>query len=236
MDLNFDPEELRRLYPKLLHLGMTCFSSTHVLRFLGKKPNQDGQVRANLTQQVTTDIRPRQEGVRIKHFLGANSIKLYDKAYTPEAGILRPEFTLNDPSQFMVYRPKEGGSQEDLQWRVLRRGVADLHRRAQVCQKALDRYCDALASVDDSTTLKELTQSLERRVTWQGQKVRALHPLDTQDRQLLEVINRGEFTLRGLRNRDLRALLYTTPATSPQQDRQRSAAGCRRKRFHGRHR
>jgi len=231
MDLNFDPEQLRRLYPRLLHLGITCFSSTHVLRFLGKKPNRDDQVRANLTQQVTTDIRPRQQGVRLKHFLGANSIKLYDKAYTPEAAILRPEFTLNDPSQFMVYRPKEGGSQQDLQWRVLRRGVADLHRRAQICQKALDRYCDALASVDDSTTLEELTQNLERRVTWQGQKVRALHPLDSQDRQLLEIINRGEFTLHGFRNRDLRALLYTTPTTSPAQDRQRSAATSRKLRL-----
>lgn len=231
MDLNFDPEQLRRLYPKLLHLGITCFSSTHVLRFLGKKPNRDGQVPASCTAQVTTDVRRRREGVRIKHFLGANSIKLYDKAYTSEAAILRPEFTMNDPSQFLVYRPKQGGSKEDLQWRVLRRGIVDLHRRAQVCQKALDRYCDALASVDDSTTLEELTRNLECRVQWQGQAVRALHPFDPQDRQLLEAVNRGEFTLHGFRNRHLRELLYSTPAASRLQQRQRSAAIGRRLRL-----
>ena len=109
--------------------------------------------------------------------------------------------------------------------------IVDLHRRAQVCQKALDRYCDALASVDDSTTLEELTRNLECRVQWQGQAVRALHPFDPQDRQLLEAVNRGEFTLHGFRNRHLRELLYSTPAASRLQQRQRSAAIGRRLRL-----
>jgi len=39
-----------------------------------------------------------------------------------------------------VYRPKEGGPEEDLAWRPMRRGIADLHRRAEVSQKANDRY------------------------------------------------------------------------------------------------
>jgi DNA-binding MarR family transcriptional regulator len=210
---------------------MTCFSSTDVLRFLGKKPNLDGQVPAHWTAQVTTDLRRRREGVRIKHFLGANSIKLYDKAYTERSAVLRPEFTMNDPSPFMAYRPKEGGDPQDLQWRCLRRGVADLYQRAQVCQKALNRYCDALASVDDSSTLEELTHHLERRVQWQGHPVRALHPFAAEDRELLQTINRGEFTLHGFRNSDLRALLYATPATSQKEERKRSAAVSRKLRL-----
>jgi hypothetical protein len=31
---------------------------------------------------VTSDLKQRQEGVRIKHRYGDNSVKLYDKAYT----------------------------------------------------------------------------------------------------------------------------------------------------------
>jgi hypothetical protein len=224
LDWTVDPQQLRRLYPKLLHLGITCFSSADILRFLGKHPNQDGQVRANFTQPITSDVRRRTEGVRIKHFVGKNSIKLYDKAYTPNSAVLRAEVTLNDPAQFLVYRPKEGANQQDRQWRIMRRGIADLHRRAQVCQKALDRYADALASVDDNTTLEELTQGLECRVAWKGRSVRALHPFDPQDRQLLETVNRAEFTLHGFRNRDLQALFYSTPAASPQEQRRRSAA------------
>src|SRR5204863_1589007 len=113
--------------------------------------------------------------------LGNNSIKLYDKAYTGQAAVLRPEVTINDPAQFKVYRPKEGDPQGELAWRQMRRGIADLHRRAEVSQKALDRYCEALASVDDSATLEELTARIERRTKWNGTSVRALHPFDPGD-------------------------------------------------------
>src|SRR6266446_3676896 len=133
---------------------------------MGRRP-------ANLTQEVSTDLKRRAEGVRIKHRLGNNSIKLYDKAYTGQAAVLRPDVTINDPAQFKVYRPKEGDPQGELAWRQMRRGIADLHRRAEVSQKALDRYCDALASVDDSATLEELTARIERRTKWNGTSVRA---------------------------------------------------------------
>src|SRR6266581_408107 len=232
MDLVFgDPGQLRRLYPQLLQLGMTSFSSPDVMRFLGKRVNQDGTVPANLTQEVSTDLKRRAEGVRIKHRLGNNSIKLYDKAYTGQAAVLRPEVTINDPAQFKVYRPKEGDPQGELAWRQMRRGIADLHRRAEVSQKALDRYCEALASVDDSATLEELTARIERRTKWNGTSVRALHPFDPGDCALLEAVNRGEFTIHGLRNRDLQRLLYSTPATDKQQTRKRSAAISRKLRL-----
>jgi hypothetical protein len=232
MDLVFgDPGQLRRLYPQLVHLGMTSFSSPDVMRFLGKRVNQDGTVPANLTQEMTTDLKRRAEGVRIKHRLGQNSIKLYDKAYTEQAAVLRPEVTINDPAQFKVYRPKEGDPQGELAWRQMRRGIADLHRRAEVSQKALDRYCDALAAVDDSSTLAELTARIEQRIQWNGTWVRALHPFDPGDCALLEAVNRGEFTIHGLRNRDLQRLLYSTPATDKQQTRKRSAAISRKLRL-----
>lgn len=113
----------------------------------------------------------------------------------------------------------------------MRRGLADLHRRAEVSQKALDCYCDALAAVDDSTTLQELTERLEKRVRWHGKPVRALHPFDPQDHGLLRAVNRGEFAIHGLRNRDLQQLLYDPPATTPAEKRRRSAAVSRKLRM-----
>ena len=53
---------------------------------------------------------------------------------------------LYPPEQFRVYRPKEGHAQSTKSWRNLRRGVADLHRRAQVSEAANHRYLIALAS------------------------------------------------------------------------------------------
>jgi hypothetical protein len=53
--------------------------------------------------------------------------------------------------------------------------------------------------------------------------MRALNPLSEQDLQLLESVNRGEFALRGFRNRDLRQLLYP-PTREPKLQGRRSAA------------
>src|SRR3981081_804653 len=78
--------------------------------------------------------------------------------------------------------------------------------RAEVSQQAIDRYCSALAAVDDSTTLEQLTAAIERRVCWNGKS--ALHPFDPHDHALLRAVNRGEYATHGLRNRDLQARLY----------------------------
>ena len=232
MDIVFrDPQELRRLYPRLLHLGIRSFSSPQVLRFLGKKTTLAGQVPGNFTQQIVTDLRRRQEGVRIKHALGRNSVKLYDKLYTPAAGVLRLEATINEPKNFLVYRRKEGDPKGPRSWRTMRRGVADLHCRTQISQKIVDRYANALASVDDHATVEELTASIERRVNWNGKWVRSLHPFTPEDRTLLEAVNRGEFTVHGLRNRDLQCLLYDSPVASPTEARRRSAAVSRKLRL-----
>ena len=219
-----DAPRLRRLYPQLLQLGMTSFSSPDVLRFMGKKVTANGSACGTALPPLTSDLKLRSEGVRIKHRLGANSIKLYDKAYSDQGAVLRAELTINAPETFKVYRAKSGGPEQDLAWRSMRRGMADLHRRAEVSQKALDRYGTALARVDDSTTLAELTAQLECRVRWNGASLRALHPFDPDDYALLEAVNRGEFTLHGLRNRDLQRLLYASPASSKTEARRRSAA------------
>jgi hypothetical protein len=232
MDITFaDPEQLRRLFPRLVQLGMTSFSSPDILRFLGKKVTASGQVPGRVDQAVTTDMRRRTEGVRLKHSLGQNSLKAYDKLYTADAGLLRLESTINRPEMFPVYRPKQGDPQGEPDWRTMRRGVADLYRRKEVSQKCLNRYADALASVDDTTTLQELTQRLERRVLWNGKSVRALHPFAPEDRALLEAANHGEFTLHGLRNRDLQKLLYGAPAASHQEARRRSSVISRKLRM-----
>jgi hypothetical protein len=232
MDLVFrDAQRLQRLYPQLVRLGMTSFSSPDVLRFMGKRVNRQGAPFGRFEAAVTSDLKIRPNGVRIKHRYGPNSIKLYDKAYDELGAVLRPEITISKTELFRVYRPKNGGSDSDLQWRTMRRGIADLHRRAEVSQNALDRYCSALAAVDDTTTLQQLTAQIECRVRWNGKSVRALHPFDPQDHALLKAVNRGEFAINGLRNRDLQALLYSAATKTKSDQRRRSAAISRKLRL-----
>ena len=224
-------EDLRRLYPLFVHHAMTSFASPDVLRFLGKKLTAAGEVHGHVIAEVTSDLKRRQEGVRIKHRYNGNSIKLYDKAYTAVGSVLRAELTMADPEDFKVYRRSEGRPDAPLAWLRMRKGIADLHRRAEVSQKANDRYLDALASVDESAQLRELVGPVEKPATWNGKRVRALHPFEDQDRLLLETIGRGEFLINGLRNKDLQPLLYSTPPASAQESRRRSAAISRKLRL-----
>ncbi len=214
---------LRRLHPLLIQHALTSFGSPEVLRFLGRRTRQDGQVRRNFNGEVDTDLREREEGVRIKHRVNGNSLKLYDKAYTPRGSVLRAEMTMNHEGDFRVYRPKEGDPQGPQAWRVLRRGIADLHRRTEVSQQANDRYLEALAKVDNRTRLQELIRPLERRPQWKGKRMRALHPFQGSDLALLEAVGHGEFCLNGFRNKNLQTLLFAQAPNTVAEKRRRSA-------------
>jgi len=229
-------DDLRRLYPLLVHHAMTTFSSPDVLRFLGKGFTATGHINGHVKAEVTSDLKRRQEGMRIKHRYSDNSVKLYDKAYTPVGSVLRAELTMQRPEEFQVFRRPAEDKKRPLRWLPMRRGIADLHRRAEVSQQVNNRYLNALASTDDSTRLKDLLSPLERPVTVSGTRSRALHPFNDHDRLLLEAISRGEFMINGFRNKDLQPLLYTTSARSVKESRRRSAAisrKLRRLRHHG---
>src|SRR5437870_7530982 len=147
--------------------------------------------------------------------MNGNSTKFYDKAYSQWGNVLRgAETTLNTVADFRVYRAKEGGPEEDLQWRGMRKGIADLHRRAEVSQKANERLLDALASVDDSQSVEELTAEIQKHTTWGSRRVRGLRPW-AGDKELLAAVNHGEFLINGFRNRDIQKLLYGAEAESP---------------------
>jgi hypothetical protein len=218
---------LAAVYPNLVRHGMLCLNSQEVLRFLGRKVNVSGLFHSTLKAEVSTDLRRRAEGVRIKHRVGVNSIKMYDK----QGSVLRVETTINRPKDMKVYRPKEGDEKGKKNWRYLRKGVADTWRRGQVCQKANERYLTALASADQPTPLGKLAESLCQPVVWQGRRARGLNPLGREDAALLQAVSGGEFTLTGFRNRDLRDLLYDKAAGDPKELRRRSSAVTRKLRL-----
>jgi hypothetical protein len=217
------PAELQKRYAAWLRFAVADVSSADVLRFLGRKLPAGGAVHGHYAGEVLSDLGRRVDGVRIKHRAGDNSIKVYDKA---GGRVLRVETTINDPSDFKVYRAKENEPHGDKAWRVLRAGVADIHRRAQVSQAANERYLEGLAAADHSTPLQELLEPLGRRVTEPGKagrKLRGLTPLVGQDATLLEVVSRPEFMVNGLRNRDIVAALDGGPAADAAQRKRRSA-------------
>jgi hypothetical protein len=212
-DLLFtDAASLAAIYPALVRHAVDHFKSPDVLRFLGRVERQAWKT------EVVSSFRERREGVRVKHWLNGNSVKMYDKA----GSILRIETTIGNPKDFSVLRPRredERGERHDeatgaeLVWRNMRKSVADLHRRAELSQRSNARYLDALSVVDDRTPCSRIFDAFVRPVGDDGRRFRALRLGDPAELALLEAISRGEFVTTGFRNRDLRRLLYARPQT-----------------------
>lgn len=245
---------LDTVYPRLLRYAVTTFGAVDVLRFLGQPVPASGKVPHRCRHEISSNLKERVEGVRLKHWLNGNSLKLYDKG-----SVLRAETLIRDPQDFKVYRAAEGTADGPKDWRPLRKGVADLHRRAEVSQAANGRYLEALAAVHDTTPLRQLAEPLchavpepVRRPTpaaaadavavasppapeparrARPRRVRALNPLAADDAALLEAVSRHEFLLNGLRNRDLRPLLYGPDPADAAARRRRSAAVTRKMRL-----
>jgi hypothetical protein len=217
-DLLFDhPKRLAGLYPQFLRHGLSSFQCTDVLRFLGKNRPEV------FCGELKGTLKHRAEGLRLKHTVNGNSLKVYDK----EGQVLRVETTINRPRDFRVYRPTLDDPNRGLKWQELRYGVADLYRRAEVSHGANARYLEALASVTGRTPLHQEALGVCRAIILKGHRYRALNPWSLEDGKLLELINRGEFQLRGLRNRDLRVLFFS-PTKDKKLQRRQAAAITRR--------
>jgi hypothetical protein len=172
------------------------------MRFLGHRLYE------NHAGEVVRQYRSRPEGVCVRHCALGNSIKVYDQG----GSILRVETTINNPQAYRSYRSSEADPQGDKPWRVMRRGVADMYRRAEVSQAANDRYAEALASLDTTTPLGQLAATVCRPVSKDSKRYRALRPFSPEDRQLLEAIRDGKYATAGFCHRDLASRLY--PAKS----------------------
>lgn len=203
--------QLDRLYPRLVHFGMEQLSCTQVMRFLGKR--LDGGFKGS----VVSDLRRRSEGVRLKHWVNGNSLKLYNCL-----NVLRAETTINDAEDLRVYRAPESQPHGKLAWHPLRRGVADLHRRAELSRSANERLFGALAAVQDTAALAQEAVRVCRPVRRDGRRYRAMNPLAESDGQMLQLINDGRWLIKGFRNRDLRLELFG-PVADPKKRRTQSA-------------
>jgi hypothetical protein len=213
------PEDLARWYPLWLRYGIDTLQCKDVLRYLGKKVPQHGY--GSCSGEVKIDRRERPEGTRLKFWYNSNSIKIYDK----QKIALRIETTINQPKGFRVYRTKEGAAEgEAPSWQAMRKGVADIDRRAEVSQAANYRLAESLATVVEKQALGELLQPLGQPVIEAGRRrARALNPLTGKDGSLLRLLGQGEFLLNGLRNADLRQALCGAVANPDQRRRQAAA-------------
>lgn len=213
-----DAATLASLYPRLVEHARACFTAADILKFLGRK------LTGNFQGEVRTHIGPasrqqggRFEGVRLKHQMKSNLLKMYNKA----AGLLRIETVINDPTEFRVRRwQRQRRGRRVLTWQPLRKGVSWLWRYAEVSRTSNARYLEALAVVDDDGVVRAELDRLTRPARFADQRKRSLQPLSPADQALFLAVLRGEHRLRGFTNRDVATALYG-PRPRTQAERRR---------------
>jgi hypothetical protein len=211
------PQDLQRFYPTLVQHAYATLQSGDLLRFMNYKIRPSGKPWEKVLGEIKTTIKESIQGTSVRHRVIGNLLKMYDK----QQSVLRLETLLTNTEHFRVFRTAEGAdANEPMRYMRLRKGVADMHRRAEVSQKINERYAASLATVEDTRPLAEVTKDLTRRTQCKGRSVRALNPLGAEDAALLEAVGRGDFMLHGFRNRDLREILFGPAANSPERAKQ----------------
>ena len=212
-------EELQRWYPLFVRHACETLQGSDVLRFLGYRVRQDGRPRKDLVGEVTTHVNELVEGTRVKHQAVNNLLKMYDKFGV----VLRVETLVRDVRHFKVYRTKENNPDGPLQNLRMRKGVADLHQRAEVSRKITVRYTESLATIEAKQPLRALQDDLGRaakpggagpRERWRscGRRGCGFAP---------EAVSRGEFQIAGFYgNSDIRVRLFGETTDAAEQRRQ----------------
>lgn len=208
------PSALADIYPSLLRHAIEEFRSTDVLRFLGRRIQP-----AIFNREIQTQMGVRVEGVRIKHWVEENSIKMYDKA----SSVLRIETTINNPKRFRVRRMVTHKGQKKMAWTYLRKGVVDIRRRVQLSHAANARYLDALAVIGEPTPSHRILDPVSQPVTCGGHRFRPLRPVSLDDSAFFQEILRPEHLIQGVRHGQLRRAIYPDAESDPEQ--RRLAAG-----------
>lgn len=211
-DVVFDSEEeLQQLYKTAVRESISLYCAKDVMRFTGKK------LHGNFTGELTSDYKDRPEGIRIKHNVKSNSIKMYDK----QKSVLRVETTINDPTFFKMYRPKEGSDDKPGIYPV-RKSVADVKRRAMISENCNQKYLDSLAALKSGESFNKIISPLCSPVTYNNRKARAIRTWEEFDSNIIKYLGNTALILDGFKNKDIREKLY--PGVENEKDIKRMTA------------
>jgi len=194
--------DLKPLYDNLVHTAIHSVKPENIATFLGKK------LHLNYQGEVGNNFNTRILGTRIKHQMGATSIKMYDKFGI----ILRIETSTNDVSEFRHFREvqqRDGNTVKKVA--PMKKNIYSLFPLAGMLRAANRRYLEFISSFDDPTegikNLNKVTQNVEVA----NRNYKGFNFFSHEDLDLLLVLSKGEYNINGLRNQYIRQHLPWSP-------------------------
>ncbi|MDD5518880.1 MAG: MarR family transcriptional regulator [Candidatus Omnitrophica bacterium] len=198
-DLVFKKQsDLRLLYEPLVRTAIHSVKPEHIATFLGAK------LHWKFEGEIGNDFNTRIQGTRIKHQMGAVSIKMYDKFSLA----LRIETTANDVSQFRLYREvaqRDGSKVKKMA--VMKKNIYSLFPLMRLLKASNQRYLEFISTFPDPSNGIKKLNTLSQPVTAGERHYKGFNFFDLEDQKLLTVIARGEFNISGFRNKFLQPFL-----------------------------
>jgi hypothetical protein len=203
-DIMFEqPEDLTLVYDTIVHTAIHSVKPEHIATFLGKKfhGKYEGEMGNNFNKRIL--------GTRIKHHMGATSIKMYDKF----GSVLRIETTVNDVSQFKHSREVQQRDGTVIQKVApMKKNIYSLFPLGGLLKASNRRYLEMVSSWNDPSDGAKKLGELSESKKDNDRRFKGFNFFRREDQQLFRVLAHGEFNINGLQNKSIRKLL---PELSP---------------------
>jgi len=190
-------EDLHPVYEEISRQAILAVKIDQMVRFWDKRLSPEAKAASRFYTRV--------EGTCIRHHLGRQSIKMYDRG----GRILRIECTSNDITFFRHHRKvehRDGSSEHKVA--ALKKSIYSLTDLDELMAAACRRYLDFVGALEDHTAQRHDLDRISRPVRDDGDRTwRGFNLFLTEDLTVLLAILRGEFALNGLSGRRLRAVL-----------------------------
>ena len=192
-------EDLAPLYDALIRTAIHAVKVDHVATFLGHK------VDGRFVGEAGNDFSTRIEGTRLRHHLGPAAIKMYDKL----GRVLRIETTANHVGFFKHHRTVEhrDGTCE-IKFAPVRKSIYSLGVLRELLTAANRRYLEFLSALDAPGVGIRQVEKVSEPARDNDRSYPGFNLFRGDDLHLFQAITRGEFTISGLRNRDLQGRLH----------------------------
>ena len=198
--------EFQPLYENIVRSAAVDVKADQVATFLGRK--LVGQYR----DEVGNNFNTRIMGTRIRHTMGPNSIKLYDKAGL----IARVECTSNNISFFKCRREVEQRNGEIVMRNApLRKTIYSFKPLRKLMNAANQRYLAFMTSIEHPGSGQKACNRLSIPAKVKMRSYRGFNLFLQEDFNVFITLMRGEWAISGFRARDLRNhISQLTPSRS----------------------
>lgn len=191
-------QDLSSIYNQIIRTAIHTVKPENIATFLGRK------LHGNYQDEMGNNFNTRIEGTRIKHTMGKNSVKMYDKFGL----ILRIETTVNDVSFFKRFREVEhrDGSKTK-KMAAMKKNIYSLSPLRTLLFASNHRYLEFISSFDDISIGVRKLNKVSKPVVKSTRSYKGFNFFSDDDQLLFEAIASGEYNISGFQNKHLRTKL-----------------------------